>query len=180
MKTFVVLLAWSFTLSLTAADSLIRTNIDQDIPLAEAVRWANGQFHPNPPLTEAEVIAAVRAIKLEHSDISPQLLEIYQRVPQEQVLPKDMYFVQTTHLDTTAGEFQMDRINLVWRDPSIYYDIMIDGSGRHKLAGKIVANPTNRASHYVLPIRNRYISSTPPAGEKAAATPAKDNSTGSR
>src|SRR4051794_19930607 len=40
-----------------------RPDIDTDIPLASAVRRANAQFPDVQPLTEEEVIAAVRAIK---------------------------------------------------------------------------------------------------------------------
>ena len=89
----------------------MRADIDKDIPLAEAIRRANKQFPDVQPLTQEEVIAAVRAIKLEHPEIKEAIYEIYQRVIKERVLPKDMYFSHIPAWHTEHGHFEVD-----WKD----------------------------------------------------------------
>ena len=51
------------------AQAQIRADIDKDIPLTDAIEQANARFSDVQPLTEAEVVAAVRAIKLKQEDI---------------------------------------------------------------------------------------------------------------
>ena len=83
----------------------------KDIPLAEAILRANQQFPDVQPLTEEEVIAAMRAIKLEYPDISDSVYQIYQRVVNERVLPKGMYFSHIPAWHTKYGHFEVD-----WKD----------------------------------------------------------------
>jgi len=85
--------------------------LDKDIPLAEGIRQANELFPDAQPLTEEEVIAAVKAIKLKHPDIKPDVYETYMRVVKERVLPKGMYFSRITSWTTEYGRFQVD-----WKD----------------------------------------------------------------
>jgi len=85
--------------------------LDKDIPLAEGIRQANQLFPDAQPLTEDEVIAAVRAIKLIHRGIKPDVYETYMRVVNERVLPRGMYFLRITSWSTEHGRFQVD-----WKD----------------------------------------------------------------
>ena len=62
--------------------------LNNDIPLAEGVRRANELFPDIQPLTEEEVVAAVKAIKLNHQHIKRDAYDIYVRVVKERVLPK--------------------------------------------------------------------------------------------
>jgi hypothetical protein len=68
-------------------------------------------FPDRQPLTEDEVIAAVKAIKLTHPDIKPEVFDTYMRVVKERVLPKGMYFGHITSWSTEYGRFQVD-----WKD----------------------------------------------------------------
>jgi len=86
----------------------IRADIDKDIPLAQAIEEANARYRDVQPLTEEEVVAAVRAIRLEHPNISDSAYEIYQRVVEERVLPKGMYFSHISRWNTKYGDFEVD------------------------------------------------------------------------
>jgi hypothetical protein len=88
-----------------------RSDIDKDIPLAEAISRSNKQYPDSEPLNEQEVIAAVQAIKLMHPDVSDEVYQTYQRVAKELVLPKGMYFSRITSYSTQYGLFTVD-----WRD----------------------------------------------------------------
>ncbi len=94
-----------------AEDPAIREDIDKDIPLAEALRRANQQFPDAQPLTEEEVIAAVRNIKQKHPDIPEDFYRTYQRVVNEHILPRGMYFSQIRGWQTELGHFDVD-----WKD----------------------------------------------------------------
>jgi hypothetical protein len=63
------------------------------------------------PLTEDEVVAAVRAIKLQHPDIKQDVYDTYMRVAKERVLPKGMYFSRIGTWSTEFGRFQVE-----WKD----------------------------------------------------------------
>jgi hypothetical protein len=72
-----------------------RTDPERDTPLFEAVERLNQQHTNVPPLTEEEVIAAVRTIKDKHPDIEEAVYRVFQRVAAERVLLKGMYFEHT-------------------------------------------------------------------------------------
>lgn len=110
MKTYITLLtAIILTLAGHAADRM--QPLDKDVPLAEGIQKANEMFPDLQPLTEAEVIAAVKAIKLNHPDIKQDVYDTYMRVVKERVLPKGMYFSRITSWSTEYGRFQVD-----WKD----------------------------------------------------------------
>jgi hypothetical protein len=109
MKTLVTLVASILlTLASHAADM---QPLAKDIPLAEGIEKANEMFPDLQPLTEQEVIAAVKAIKLKHPDIKQDVYDTYMRVVNEHVLPKGMYFSRITSWNTEYGQFQVD-----WKD----------------------------------------------------------------
>ena len=69
MKTLIYSIS-IITLALAGlAQAQIRADIDKDIPLTDAIEQANARFSDVQPLTEAEVVAAVRAIKSKQEDI---------------------------------------------------------------------------------------------------------------
>lgn len=94
-----------------------RADLDQDIPLARALEESKAIFPDGPPLTEEEVVAAVRAIKINHPDIPEAAYQIYQRVVNERVLPKGMYFDRVPGWDTGTARFDVD-----WRDLTLDFD----------------------------------------------------------
>ncbi len=89
----------------------VRDDIEHDIPLADAIKQANKRFPSRQPLTEDEVIAAVRAMKLEDPNISEAIYKIYQRVADERILPRGMYFSYISRWTTDYGDFVVD-----WKD----------------------------------------------------------------
>jgi hypothetical protein len=111
MKTLLYIITILGVASLTLVHAQMRADMDKDIPLAEAILQANEQFPDVQPLTEEEVIAAVRAIKLEFPDIKESVYQIYQRVVNERVLPKGMYFSHIPAWHTKYGHFEVD-----WKD----------------------------------------------------------------
>lgn len=86
--------------------------LDKDIPLAEGIQLANKSFPDIQPLTEEEVVAAVKAIKLMHPDIKQDVYETYMRIVKERVLPKGMYFAHTTAWNTGNGQIKVDWLDL--------------------------------------------------------------------
>jgi hypothetical protein len=90
MRTFVTLIALLVLTLPSLGDVETRPDIDKDIPLAEGIRRANEQFADVQALTEQEVIAAVQALKLKHSDIKDDVYETYMKVAKERVLPRGM------------------------------------------------------------------------------------------
>ena len=124
----------------------VRADIDKDIPLAAAIERLNQQFTNVPPLTEKEVIAAVRTIKKRHADIEEVVYRVYQRVAVERVLPKGMSFEHYDGWTTTEdGHFKKDRTDLTLT---------------YSRAGIKV----ERYDGFSLPIRDRNISFRPLAG----------------
>jgi len=85
---------------------------DKDVPLADAIRHANELFPDSQPLTEDEVIAAVKTIKLTNPDMKQVVYDAYTRVVKERVLPKGMYFNRITTWNTEYGRFQVDWMDL--------------------------------------------------------------------
>jgi len=89
----------------------MRADIAEDIPLPEAIQRANAQFPDIQPLTAAEVIAAVKLIKLNHPDISAPVEKAYMRIVNEGVLPRGMYFDRIQGMETGTEHFDVD-----WKD----------------------------------------------------------------
>ena len=70
----------------TFAQAQGRKDIDQDIPLARAINRANLEFRNEEPLTEEEVIAAIRDIKARHPDMEEAVRRVFERVAKERRL----------------------------------------------------------------------------------------------
>ncbi len=145
--------------SAQAEDRELRPDIDKDIPLAEAVRRVNEQFPDAQPLTEDEVVAAVRAIKLTQPDIKEDTYEQYMRVVKERVLPKEMYFSRTTAWNTQYGLFQVD-----WKDLTIRGHVAT-AAEKAEVMSKLSKNVTFAAKElrvggFTYRIRARFVSST--------------------
>ena len=155
MKTYINLLtAIVLTLACQAADI---QPLDKDIPLTEGIQKANEMFPDSQPLTEAEVIAAVKAIKLTHPDIKQDVYDTYMRVVKERVLPKGMYFSRITSWSTEYGRFQVD-----WKDLCLEGRIATE-SERKEMLSKIprvkVSGGEMRVGGFAYRIRARYVSS---------------------
>jgi hypothetical protein len=105
------ILAIAAPIAATPLDPHMRADVAEDIPLAEGIRRANGQFSDVQPLTVEEVIAAVKAMKLEHPDVSEAIFGIYMRIVEEQVLPRGVYFSRIPVLQTDTEHFDVD-----WKD----------------------------------------------------------------
>ena len=89
----------------------IRSDLEKDIPLSTAVERFNRQYPDANPLTEDEVMAAVRTIRSEYPKIDPATYRIYERVLTERVLPRGMYFSHLGTWITPEGHFKVD-----WKD----------------------------------------------------------------
>lgn len=163
MKTLTLLLTLAlltFSAPAPAEDKEMRPDIDKDIPLAEAIRRANVQFPDAQPLTEEEVIAAVRAIKLTHPDIKADVYEVYMRVVRERVLPKDMFFSRITGWSTQYGAFKVDWKDLAFRGRVANADESAEILS--KLPNNIkVSSPSFRLGGFGYRIRARFISAEP-------------------
>ena len=89
----------------------MRVDLDRDIPLREAIERANKKYSwQTEPLTEAEVIATIRA-KSNSEDMPPEVQAVYRRVVDEKVLPRGMYFGEIRNYVTTEYQYEVD-----WRD----------------------------------------------------------------
>jgi hypothetical protein len=162
MKALTILLTLgllAFSASAKAQDKEVRPDIDKDIPLAEAIQRANQQLPDAQPLTEEEVVAAVRAIKLTHPDIKEDIYESYMRVVKERVLPKDMYFRVITSWNTQYGLFRVD-----WKD-LCHRGRVATAEEKSEFMSKIPKNVTMSAEElrvggFGYRIRARFVSST--------------------
>ena len=96
---------------LFAEDSEIRSDIEVEVPLAEAVKAFNQKYPDKNPLTEEEVIAAVRTIKIEHPEIPDPVYKVYRQIIEKRVLPRGMYFSKNTGLRSGGYHFDVD-----WKD----------------------------------------------------------------
>ena len=157
MKTFVTLITL-LVLTLPSLADVGMQPLDKDIPLAEGIRRANELFPDVQPLTEQEVIAAVQAIKLKHSDIKDDVYETYMRVVREKVLPKGMFFNRITTWNTEYGRFQVD-----WKDLCLEGRVAT-AEERQEALSKM---PTNiktsgeiRVGGFAYRIRARFVSSS--------------------
>ena len=54
------------------------------------------------------MIAAVRSIKVTHPDLPESVFRVFQRVGDERLLPKGMYFSHTAKFRTASGEIEVD------------------------------------------------------------------------
>lgn len=117
MKFFVGILAIIPIALASPAQAQIRKDIGKDIPLREAVRRANDEFDYVPPLTESEVVAAVRAIKTEFPDIEDSIYRIYQRIAKEKVLPRGMYFSRIRQWECDGKVYEVRWKDLTYFDP---------------------------------------------------------------
>jgi hypothetical protein len=159
--TFITVAFLALTASVRAQNNGVRSDIDKDIPLAQAIERVNEQFPDSQPLTEEEVVAAVRAIKLKHPDIKDETYELYMRIVKERVIPRDMYFSRTTGWDTRYGKFQVD-----WKDLCLRGRVATDAEREDlisKFPDKPVANAGSiRVGGFSYRIRARFVSSQPP------------------
>jgi hypothetical protein len=111
MKTFATLTAL-LALAFSGLAQQDMPPFDKDIGLSEGVRLANKHFPNLQPLTDQEVIAAVKAIKLTHPDIKEEVYDQYIRVVRDHVLPKGMSFRRTSSWSTSQGRFEVDWLDL--------------------------------------------------------------------
>jgi hypothetical protein len=63
-------------------------------------------------LTEQEVLAAAKAIKLMRPEVNQDVYEIYMRIVKERVFPKGMSFRHTTDWNTPDGKYKVDWMDL--------------------------------------------------------------------
>ena len=151
MKTFpgIVIL---FLLALgTFAQAQGRKDIDQDIPLARAINRANLEFRNEEPLTEEEVIAAIRDIKARHPDMEEAARRVFERVAKERVLPKGMSFSHISGWETDTDYHHVD-----WQDLQLDY----------KEAG---IKDAKKGAGFTFRIRNVILSSRPLSEEEKKA-----------
>jgi hypothetical protein len=130
MKTLTLLLVHSLLLTSAFADIPQRANLDQDMPLSEALAEANKHYPPGLPLTEDEVVAAIDNIKLKHPTIPDDLLAVYQRIAKERVLPKGVYFSHITGFIPRPGSI---RYIVDWRD------LTLDGKYNYRIRARYVS-----------------------------------------
>ena len=99
------------------AQAQMRHDIEKDIPLHEAVRRANDEFDYVPPLTESEVVAAVRAIKIKYPDLKDSIYQVYQRIVKEKVLPRGLFFSRIRQWECDGKVFEVRWKDLSYFDP---------------------------------------------------------------
>jgi hypothetical protein len=121
--------------------ALVRADIGKDIPLKRAIDEFNTKFPDVQPLTEAEVIAAVRSIKESYPDLPDSVFRVFQRVTDEHLLPKGMYFTHTAKFRAESREFEVD-----WKDLAL--DLGLAGVGGSRSPGTV----------FNIRIRTRFIS----------------------
>ena len=86
--------------------------LDKDMSLAQGIELANKSFPDIQPLTEQEVIAAVKALKLMHPEVRQDVYDTYMRIVKEGVLPKGMCFKHITNWNTGNGQLKVDWLDL--------------------------------------------------------------------
>jgi len=159
MKTIAALFAL-IILALPSAAQQDMKPLDKDIPLAEGIQQANAFFSDMQPLTEQEVVAAVKAIKLMHPDIKTNVYQIYTRIVTDRVWPKGMYFRQITNWNTQYGMTHVD-----WLDICLEFDQPLTPEERKEALaslpkGFVVADPNNmKKGGFAYRIRSRFVSS---------------------
>jgi hypothetical protein len=116
----------------------VRRDLDKDVPLRKAIREYNTKCPDKNPLTEAEVIAAVRDLRAHHPKVTEAIFQLYQRVANEKILPRGMYFSRITGYVSADYKYEVD-----WKD----------------LTADPLATQTQLGFNYR--IRARYLSSRP-------------------
>ena len=109
------LISCSFLMRVLGADPAARPDLDKPIPLAKAVEDFNKLYPDRNPLTEAEVVAAVRAIKVAHPDMPDEFYGLYQKVAEERILPPGFYFSCITQWTTDEWQYEVDWKDLTFR-----------------------------------------------------------------
>ena len=135
----------------TFAQAQGRKDIDQDIPLARAISRANLEFRNEEPLTEEEVIAAIRDIKARHPDMEEAVRRVFERVAKERMLPKGMSFSHISGWETDTDYHHVD-----WQDLQLDY----------KAAG---IKDAKKGAGFTFRIRNVILSSRPLSEEEKKA-----------
>ena len=135
--------------------------LDKDIPLSEGIQQANAFFPDIQPLTEQEVVAAVKAIKLMQPDIETNVYQIYMRIVTDRVWPKGLYFRRITNWNTQYGMTHVDWLDLCLEDQRL----LTPEERKETLAslpkGFVVVNPDNmKTGGYAYRIRSRFVSTS--------------------
>jgi len=144
-STLITLLSsCSFLICVLGAGPDARPDLDKPIALAKAVEEFNKKYPDNNPLTEAEVIAAVRQIRRRHPNIPDEIFELYQKVVEERVLPPGFYLSHMSLLIDGDWEYEVD-----WKD------LTLEVLPQHKLP------PELKLKGFNYRIRARFISSKP-------------------
>ena len=155
MKTLLatILLGCPFAYLNLQADPDRRPDWDKPIPLVWALKDFNTKYPDGNPLTEEEVIAAVRAIKTAHPNMDEDLFRLYQKVAEDRVLPPGFYFSRSTYWKIDGWEYEVD-----WKD--LIMEILPEHGLKKNFAG------------FGYRIRARFISSKPvPGGNKVKVAP---------
>jgi hypothetical protein len=107
-----ILIAFLLGPQIMRADSSDRrSDIEKPVPLDKAVEEFNKKYPDKNPLTEAEVIAAVRQIRRRHPTIPDEIFELYQKVADKRILPPGFYLSHMTRLIDGDWEYEVD-----WKD----------------------------------------------------------------
>ena len=114
-KWFTFLISCSFLMRVLGEDPDARPDLDKPIPLAKAVEEFNQKYPDKNPLMEAEVVAAVRAIKVAHPNIPDEFYRLYQKVAAERILPPGFYFSRITRWTTDEWHYEVDWKDLTFR-----------------------------------------------------------------
>jgi hypothetical protein len=85
-----------------------RSDIEKPVALAKAVEEFNKKYPDKNPLTEDEVIAAVRQIRRAHPGIPEDVFQLYQKVVAERILPPGFYLSRMTRLIDGDWEYEVD------------------------------------------------------------------------
>jgi hypothetical protein len=159
MKTFAALFTF-IILALPSAAQQQMKPLDKDIPLSEGIQQANAFFPDIQPLTEQEVIAAVKAIKIMHPDIKTNIYQIYMRIVTDRVWPKGMYFGRIMNWTTQYGMTHVD-----WLDICLKAEQPLTPEEREEALASlpkdvVVVDPNNmKKGGFGYRIRSRFVSS---------------------
>jgi len=123
-------------------------DITKEISLSRAIEDFNKKCPDKNPLTQQEVIAAIRNWNRKEDPVSDTVYAIYNRVVEQQVLPKGMYFSNITKYIGLDYTYEVGWKDLVFRSPPEDQSDPDIGLG------------------YTYRIRARYISSRPITNEE--------------
>ncbi len=88
------------------------------VALSKALTDFNFSYPDNNPLTEEEVIAAIRNMKSTYPEMSDEMFEFFQQVVDKRVLPEGMEFQRSDSLISHGYFFEVDWKDLVWKTPT--------------------------------------------------------------